>query len=122
MGRVGEGFNLARVNQASLIDEPARRAERGMSVHGPLHRYGLYVRAMGGRDGRNRRAGIVRVPGYLPIPSRPWSRGPPARLATYLRALPTGSGFPAEAKYPSTTGTPLPTKVYIGENGRQAMR
>lgn len=68
MGRSGEGFNLARVNQASLIDEPARRAERSMSVHGPCHRYGLYVRAMGGRDGRNRRAGIVRVPGYLPNP------------------------------------------------------
>lgn len=38
MRRVGEGFNLARVNQASLIDEPARNAERGMSGHGPYHR------------------------------------------------------------------------------------
>lgn len=35
MGRVGEGFSLARVNQASLIDEPALRAGRGMRVHGP---------------------------------------------------------------------------------------
>lgn len=37
--------------------------------------------------------------------------------------VPTGSGFPTEAKYPSTAGSPLPTEYMpLRENGRPAMR
>lgn len=87
MGRVGEGFNLARVNQASLIDEPALalRAERVLRGHGPCRR-GQW----GTRDGRNRRAGIVRVQGYKGTSvsaAATWSRGCwPTPAAMYLPA------------------------------------
>ena len=45
MGRIGEGFNLARVNQASLIDEPA--LQREPSGHGPCS-HEQWETAMGG--------------------------------------------------------------------------
>lgn len=103
MRRLGEGFNLARVNQASLIDEPARRAERGKSGHGPCHRG-----QMGGRDGRNRRAGIVRVPGYFSIPNRQGHVLRGARLATCLTVVPDRLRFPC--RLPSTQV--LPARLY----------
>lgn len=107
MGRVGEGFSLARVNQASLIDEPALRAGRGMRVHGPWP-----PQAMGNGRPRWEEPESWDCTGTW-IHSR--KRTVPPWLGHVLRArlqlYTTGSGFPAgtKSKVPGTAGTPHTT-------------
>lgn len=109
MERSGEGFNLARVNQASLIDEPARREPSEAWGHGPCHHYGcIYVQweaEMGG-------TGELGLYGYLgTFQSRPGQGHVDRELGLRRTYAPTYRlRFPSEAKYPSTAGTPLPTK------------
>lgn len=96
MGRVGEGFNLARVNQASLIDEPALRAGRGMSVHGPWPPQamgnGQWEAEMGG-------TGELGSYGYLGTYAQAYLYRPAvagSRAVSSAAMYTTGSGFPAE--------------------------
>lgn len=120
MLRVGEGFNLARVNQASLIDEPAPPTE-SRARHERARAMSPW--AMGGKrweepESRDRMGTWV-PPVPLPAARRVTWVGESA--ATYT----TGSSFPAGAKYPgSQTSQAFTNKLRstMRGNGRQAMR
>ena len=111
MGRVGEGFNSARVNQASLIDEPApaRRAGRVLGGHGPCRRgqWDCGRQEMGG-------TGELGLYGYG---VQMGTSSSPAGLGS--RGRPAGSGFPASCRGRPLPRNKLPSSLYMRGNGRQ---